>query len=144
MKPVKTILAIALLFASRLVAGQTTTITVTTGPDWQDATLIKSLKSSESSMASTNYNTYPRLAATAWNHSNSLATYRTLLRFDLSNIPMGTTVQSAALYLNSDPANTSGEFSNSGTNSFYIQKVTQGWTASTVTWNNQPQQQRNL
>ena len=118
--------------------GQTTTITLTTGSDWTDATLIKSLKSSESAMANTNYNSYPRLAVTAWNHSSSLATYRNLLKFDLTSIPVGTTVQSAQLQLFSDPANTSGEFSNSGSNSFYIQKVTQAWTASTVTWNNQP------
>jgi TGF-beta propeptide len=89
-------------------------------------------------MASTNYNNYPRISSTAWTHTSSLATYRNLLKFDLSTIPVGTTVQSATLYLYSDPANTSGEFSNSGTNLFSLQKVTQAWTASTVTWNNQP------
>jgi hypothetical protein len=67
---------------------QTTTITIGSGPDWTDATLIKSLKPSESGMANTNYNSYPRVASTTWTHSGSQITYRTLLRFDLSNIPM--------------------------------------------------------
>jgi hypothetical protein len=84
------------------VQSQTTTITIGTGSDWTDATLIKSLKSSESNMANTNYNTYPRIAATAWSHSSSLATYRNLLKFDLTGIPVGTTIQSATLQLYSD------------------------------------------
>ena len=107
------------------VNGQTTTITISTGTDWTDATLIKSLKSSESSMATTNYSSYPRLAVTAWNHSNAQISYRTLLKFDHPTIPIGTVVQSATLYVYSDPANSSGEFSNSGSNLFYIQKVPQ-------------------
>ena len=135
-------LNVLLLLCSFLgAAAQTTTLTFSTGPDWTDALLLKSLKSTEAYMATTNYNTYPRIASTAWTHSGSQISYRTLLKFDLSSIPEGTTVQSATLYFYSDPANTSGEISNhalSGSNAFYLQKVTQAWTPSTVTWNTQP------
>ena len=94
-------------------------------------------------MQTTNYGTYPRLASTAWTHSGYQITYRSLMRFELGSIPPGSTVQSATLYLYSDPANSSGEISNqslSGANSVYFQKVTQAWDASTVTWNTQHEQ----
>ena len=116
-------------------------VTITTSPDWKDALLLKSLKPSEAYMQTTNYGTYPRLASTAWTHSGYQITYRSLMRFELGSIPPGSTVQSATLYLYSDPANSSGEISNqslSGANSVYFQKVTQAWDASTVTWNTQP------
>ncbi|MEP6737682.1 MAG: DNRLRE domain-containing protein, partial [Chryseolinea sp.] len=120
--------------------GQITT-TLSGGPSWSDAVLMKSLKPAESYMVTTNYNTYPRVAATAWTHSGSLITYRSLLKFDVGFISPGTTVQSAVFYLNSDPTYTSGELSNqslSSSNSFFLSKVTQNWTPSTVTWNTQP------
>jgi hypothetical protein len=63
------------------------------------------------------------------------------MRFELNTIPPGSTVQSATLYLYSDPAYTSGKLSNqslTGSNTIYFQKVTQAWDAATVTWNTQP------
>lgn len=135
----KIILLITGLFSLSNVIAQT--ITITTGSGWTDAAIIKSLKSTEGYMANTNYNTYPRIASTAWTHSGSQISYRTLLKFDVSAIPAGTVVQSATLYLYSDPANTSGEISNqplSGSNAFYLEKVSQNWNPTAVTWNSQP------
>lgn len=129
---------IILVLSIQQIFGQ---VTITTGPEWKDALLLRSLLPSEASMQTTNYNNYPRIAATAWTHSGSQITYRSLMQFDLSSILPGSTVQSATLYLYSDPAYTSGELSNqslSGANSVYFQKVTQAWDASTVTWNTQP------
>lgn len=115
------------VFATTTDFAQVTT-TISAGPNWKDVLLLKSLKPSEAGAANTNYNTYPRLAATAWTHSGAQITYRSLIQFDLAFIPAGTAVTSAVLYLNSDPAYTSGELSNHSStksNSFYLQKVTQ-------------------
>jgi hypothetical protein len=100
-------------------------VTITTGPDWKDANIINSLTPAEAYKATTNYGTNPRLAATAWTHSGSQITYRSLMRFELGTIPSGSTVQSATLYLYSDPTYTSGELSNqslTGSNTIYFQK----------------------
>lgn len=118
-----------------------TSVTITTGANWKDALLLTSLRPSEVAYATTNYNTYPRIAATTWTHAGAVIRYRSLLRFELSAIPAGSIVQSATLYLKSDPANTSGELSNdplNGSNALFIQKVTQAWEPTTVTWNTQP------
>jgi hypothetical protein len=63
------------------------------------------------------------------------------MRFELSTIPSGAIIQSATLFLNSDPAYTTGELSNSplsGSNAIYFQRVTSSWDPTTVTWNTQP------
>ena len=103
------LLLVLLLSSIQQIFGQ---VTITTGPDWKDALLLKSLKPSEASMQTTNYGTYPRLASTAWTHSGYQITYRSLMRFELGSIPPGGTVQSATLYLYSDPTYTSGEATN--------------------------------
>ena len=138
LKKVPYCLAILLLISVSLNAQQ---LTLSTGPDWKDALLLHSLKPAESYMATTNYNNYPRISAAQWTHSGYRITYRSLMRFELSAIPAGAVVQSATLYLNSDPAYTSGELSNSplsGSNAIYFQRVTSPWNTTTVTWNTQP------
>ncbi len=62
-------------------------------------------------MAPTNYGSYPRISSTAWTHSGQQISYRSLLHFDLTSILPGSTVQSAVLFLNADPAYSSGELS---------------------------------
>jgi hypothetical protein len=68
------------------------TVTITAGSKWSDALLRKSNLSSESSFATTNYNSWQRISATAWTHSSQVILYRNLLRFDLSEIPINSTV----------------------------------------------------
>jgi hypothetical protein len=122
-KPLILLAFVFLFLVSKIINAQQ--LTITTGANWKDALLLKSLKPSESYQENTNYNTYPRIAATAWTHSGSQNTYRSLMRFELSAIPVGAVVQTATLYLNSDPANTNGELSNqslSGANSIYFQR----------------------
>ena len=117
-------LAILLLASAALNAQQ---LTLSTGPEWKDALLLHSFKPAESYMATTNYNNYPRISAAQWTHSGYRITYRSLMRFELSAIPQGAVVQSATLYMNSDPAYTRGELSNStlsGSNAIYFQRVT--------------------
>lgn len=134
------VLAFCILFIA-ITAGAQTSVTVTTGGSWKDALLLTSARPSEVAYATTNYNTYPRIAATTWTHAGSVIQYRSLLRFELGVIPTGSVVQSAVLYLKSDPANAGGEISNdplSGSNALFVEKVMQAWDAATVTWNTQP------
>jgi hypothetical protein len=112
-----------------------TTVTISSGINWTDALLY-------SKSGNTNYATYSHFAATAW--TNGGADYkRTLVKFNLSSIPAGVTIQSAKLYLYSDPTVTSSSAWNgnsqlSGSNAIYFEKVTGNWSETAVTWNNQP------
>ena len=67
---------------------------------------------------------------------------RTVINFDLSSIPNGTTITSAKLNLyghgsfgSSGQAATVGDC---GTNSCYLQRITSAWNELTTTWNTQP------
>ncbi len=122
------------------VFGQTT-ITISDGPKFTD--VLISYNAGNSSTANTNYNVYPRISASAWTSSGNLTYARTLLKFDLSEIPTDATVSSAFLYLNSDPTHTSNSdwaanSTLSGSNAIYFQKITQTWDSTSVTWNTQP------
>jgi hypothetical protein len=93
--------------------------------------------------ADRNYKDYPRLSATAWTHSTSPTYRRNLMYFNLDTIPKGSQIHSATLYFYSDPAVTgssawNGNSQHSGSNAFYLEKITGEWHESTVTWNNQP------
>ena len=141
MKTTKTPIWISILlffFYINISRAQVTT-TISAGASWTDATLTKSLNlPSEAYVQTTNYNSYPRIDATAWTHSSQQITYRNLLRWDLTAIPANATIQSANLFLYSDPTYTSGPGSNTGTNAFFLQKVTTAWSPTTVTWDTQP------
>lgn len=118
------------------------TITIT-GGDIHDAMIHSNLRPGFESSANTNYKNHPRIAAVAWTNSGYSSRFRSLLYFNLSGIPGGSTIQSATLYLYSDPAVTgasdaNGNSQHSGSNAFYLEKITTEWSQSTVTWNNQP------
>jgi hypothetical protein len=78
---------VILLLASATINAQQ--LTLSTGPDWNDALLLHSRKPAESYMATTNYNNYPCISAAQWTHSGYKITYRSLMRFQLSAIPDG-------------------------------------------------------
>lgn len=76
-------------------------------------------------------------------HTNSGVpdTSRSLFQFDLSAIPIGSTIQSALLSIFNDPTaySNNGEHSTfSHSNASYIKRITQPWNEYTVTWQNQP------
>ena len=119
------------------------TITITTSADWEDVVLRKDTRSGKEFVANTNYADHTRITSSAWTASGQPTFWRTLLRFNLGAIPEDAVVQSATLYLYSDPAITgpnewNGNSQLSGSNAFYLEKVTQPWSHTTVTWNNQP------
>ncbi len=98
MRYIFTLLALALALAAQ---GQ---LVLTAGSRWTDATLYKSSKPGSEDKANINYGTYPQLAGIAWSESGSPSFRRSLLKFDLSQIPQGANISSAYLYFFSDPA----------------------------------------
>lgn len=81
------------------------------------------------------------IQAFAWTKNSQTYLDRGLLEFDLSTIPSSAIIDSAHLYLYSNPSPITGDLinANSGTdNSFVLQQVTSQWSTSTVSWVNQP------
>ena len=87
---------------------------------------------------------YTSLSAVAWTWSAvgfGSGVIRSLLEFDLTEIPISAVVDSAFLSLYNDPNSTAnqGEHSSrSGSNVSVLQRITENWDENTVTWNNQP------
>lgn len=126
--------ALVIILSTQSVVAQTN-ITITS---IDDALLYNNTHSSQSQSRDANYGAHIRISALAWTYSGSPSYFRNMIRFDLSAVPDGAVIQSAVFYLYSDPTITSGSNSNSGSNAFYLEKVTQNWAENTVTWNNQP------
>ena len=81
------------------------------------------------------------IQAFAWTKNSATYLDRGLLEFDLSTIPSSAVIDSAFLYLYSNPSPITGDMinANSGSdNSFVLQQVTSQWSTSTVSWANQP------
>jgi hypothetical protein len=76
------------------------------------------------------------LMACAWTFGGEFGIGRSLIRFDLSQIPSGTEILDARLTLFFDPDYAYGlQF---GENASYIEKITENWDEMTVTWNSLP------
>lgn len=130
--------AAALIFILSIYSGKVVAQTSVTITSIDDAMLYNNTHSSQSQSRDVNYGSHIRISAVAWTYSGAPSYFRNMIRFDLSSVPTGAVIQSAVLYLYSDPTMASGANSNSGSNAFYLEKVTQSWAESTVTWNNQP------
>jgi len=81
------------------------------------------------------------VAVMSWTYNGQSYTIRPLIKFDLTSIPSTATVQSAKLYLYSNPNPKTGNQSdaNFGTsNAMLVQRVTSMWSPGTATWTNQP------
>lgn len=93
----------------------------------------------DSQYPTVNNGTTTDFAALSWtrNQGLSLTNARSLIEFDLSSIPNCAVINSAkvSLYCNTSSSLTQ---LNSGTNSFFIQRITSNWNEHTVTWSNQP------
>ncbi len=126
---------------SVLCAGACNTITgqmtVTLRPGAEDGkdVIISTLTPNANSGFSSDFN------AVAWTYSGEFFIYRSLIEFDLSFFPPGTSIIHATVTLFNNPSSTtnSGEHSSlTGSNEAYLLRVTDQWNESTVTWNNQP------
>lgn len=135
------ILLTLLFYLADTLQAQQQTITISAGSDWEDAVISKNTLSGYEYVANANYGNYIRIGANAWTHSGNPTYRRTLIRFSLEHIPTGSTVNSAVLYLYSDPSAGGAWDQNSqlsGSNAFFLEKITQAWDESVVTWNTQP------
>ncbi len=131
-----------LLFWTGLNAQTTETITISAGPLWEDAHIRDSYHTP--AHRDTNFGTYTRFNLYYWTWSGKKVYFRSLFKFDATQIPTNAVVTSAILYVYTDPswgtaysgANVNSSLS--GSNDFYLEKITQAWNVSAVTWNNQP------
>jgi len=86
-----------------------------------------------------NFGTIAENSAVAWTKNGADYKVRSIMAFDLSTIPAGSTVISATLSLygaaGSEDGNHFGFF---GSNKAWIQRVTAPWDENTVTWDHQP------
>ena len=78
-----------------------------------------------------------------WTHGGYRLASKVLMRFIVDDIPVGSEIVSATLYLYSDPSQTSthsieSNCTTSGSNACYVERVTEPWDDLTVTWNTMP------
>ena len=115
------------------ISAQTTTVL---NPD-QDARISR--KPADLSVANTNYGNYQGLNAYAWSTNFEPVYYRGLIKFDLSNVPTGSTINNATLSLFHDPISPQGPHESlTGTNTCFLQRIISAWDETFVTWNTQP------
>lgn len=75
----------------------------------------------------------------AWTNGGNFDSYRSLIDFDLSQIPVNSNIIDATLYLYWNPTSLNpGHSSLTGSNISIIQRITSNWDESTVTWATQP------
>lgn len=86
-----------------------------------------------------NAGTHPDFIANAWTNQSIPVIQRSLVKFDLGEIPSNAVIDSAKLSLYSYISPANGAHSTlSGSNSCIIQRVNSFWDENTITWNNQP------
>jgi len=76
------------------------------------------------------------LIACAWTFGGDFGIGRSLIRFDLSQVPAGAQILDARLTLCFDPGVAYG--SQTGENASVLNKIVADWHENTVTWNSQP------
>ena len=90
----------------------------------------------QSFLPDSNYANLEYLTALAWTNAGDFNASRTLIEFDISDIPVQTQIDSATLSLF---WTSSGIFNGqTGENEYSIYKITESWQENSVTWNNQP------
>ena len=110
------------------------TVTLRPGPvDGKDAMIASCVPCG---YYNTNYGNTNELSAAAWTNGGSPSDLRSLIEFDLSGIPTSALIIDARLSLYYNPDQTNGQ--HSGENNGLLQRVTQPWNETTVTWANQP------
>lgn len=112
------------------------TITLQPGPAGKDAEIFSCVPCGYSTR---NFGNIGDLCAVSWTNNGNSSKIRGLIQFDLSSIPTGSTINDARLSLYYNPNTDEGtHFKYFGNNSALLQRITQNWNESTVTWNNQP------
>ncbi len=96
-------------------------------------------------MPNDNFSTDPNFIAEGWTIGGNPITLRTIFKFNLPNLPVGSILNSAMLHLmyNTTTTHVQGNSYYPGSNYFdlndgTIYRVNQAWDPLTITWNNQP------
>ena len=127
------ILFLTILLFNQYLLGQVTTVILQPAENKSKDAVISSLEKSK------NRGVYPDLPAMSWTVDGAPVDYRSLIEFDLSNIPNGAIINSAKLSLYSYNSSGLGSHSvRSGSNESVLSRITSPWEESNVTWNNQP------
>jgi hypothetical protein len=122
----------AVLLACLSGAAQTTLTLQPNAAAGKDAELFSCYNSK-------NFGSIGENCAIVWTKSGADYKIRSLIEFDLSTIPAGSTIISATLSLFLAPGSDEGNhFGFFGSNTAWLQRVTSSWQENTVTWNNQP------
>ena len=131
---IKVLSLLMILIFNQYILGQlTTTIVLQPNENNSKDALISSFEPSK------NRGVYPDFVAMSWTVSGNPVDYRSLIEFDLSNIPIGSVINSAGLSLYSHDSPGLGSHSTtSGSNESLLSRITSSWEENTVTWNNQP------
>ncbi|HLP51723.1 MAG TPA: DNRLRE domain-containing protein [Chitinophagales bacterium] len=91
-----------------------------------------------SATPNTGYGTHEEVSSYNWTNQGNWTTGRSLLEFDLSQLPNGAVITSATLSLWCNTTTQSTMQLHAGTNASYLRRVTSAWTESGVNWSNQP------
>jgi len=89
----------------------------------------------------TNYGNYAYLNMHAWTNQGNIVVHHSLIDFDLSSIPTGSTITHAKLYLYVDRNSTAYPYGHEllgWSNECLIRRVLENWDEYSVTWNNRP------
>lgn len=79
------------------------------------------------------------LEVVSWTENGNWFTRKSYIKFDYSSIPAGATIKKATLTLHPDTLRWIGGHSTlDGPNNWFLRRVTSDWQESTITWNNQP------
>ncbi len=89
--------------------------------------------------SSMNFGTSADFVAAGWTNQGADSDTRSLIEFGFGGIPEGAELVSAVLSLYFNPTSPNGEHSTlSGSNEAWLQRVTEPWLESTLTWDSQP------
>lgn len=91
-----------------------------------------------SATPSTNYSTHEEVSTYYWTNQGSWTTGRSLLQFDLSQLPSNAVITNATLSLWCNTTTMSTQQLHSGANNSTLRRITGAWTEAGVNWNNQP------
>jgi len=75
---------------------------------------------------------------TAWTYGGDPSYKRFYIEFDYSSIPAGAIIDSAFLFYHNNPSAPSHGGLHSGSNTFWVRRVTSPWNEDSITWNNAP------
>jgi hypothetical protein len=134
MNILKIYLFLVLLIANGIAAGQTTITLKPLNGAGKDAVIV-------TMEPDTNFMMHPDLVLSTWSCGSQICLGRGLIQFDLSSIPSNSLITSATLNLYADSMSSNGVVGQPtyGTaNAGFIRRITQAWSESTVTWNNEP------